>query len=204
MKVSSNPNQDNGGVLDRLRARRAERRIGNTSVRDASGQELLDMLSAYGPDSPMMKGEYNPRGREIIMYSDDEDTLKHEQTHAAQYGPLQRLAKRINDGYTANIQSPNMRKAYRKLTSGKDMVDDREFNDAGKYVMSSGEEFEATIGTGVNAAKDSGVDFNKTYDEVLSSLKSMESPTNNTTGLIKFMQNKFSENQKELILKTFR
>jgi len=196
--------QDGGGIFKKLRQRRADRRIEKTPVRDASSQEVLEMLASYGADSPMMQGEYDPREKEIVMYKDDPDTLKHEQVHATQYGPLQRLAKRMNDERSARIQDPSKRKAYRELTSGRNMVDDRSFNPAGQYVLGKGEEFEAVLDTGVNAAKEKGVNFNASFEEILSQLKNIPSPTNNMRGLMKFMSNKFTKEQRDLILKSIR
>ena len=195
---------DNGGLLEDLRQKRAERRIERTPVRDASSQEVLEMLASYGPDSPMMQGEYDPRAKEIVMYKDDPDTLKHEQIHASQYGPLQRLAKRMNDERSARIQDPVKRKIYRKLSEDISPEVFEGFNDAGKFIMDKGEEFEAVLDTGVNAAKEIGVDFTGSFDDIKTQLKAVQSPTNNMTGLIKFMENTFTDKQKDLILKALR
>jgi len=191
-----------GGLFQRLRDKRAERRIDKTPVRQARTSELLDVLAS---DQPTTKGRYYPKEKEIVMYRDDDpDTLKHEQVHASQYGPLQRLSYLLKFNDSARIQDPAKRKTYRKLTSGKNIVDDREFNPAGQYVLSRGEEFEAVLDTGVNAAKEQGVDFSKSYDDILSQLLSAPSPTNNMTGLRKFMDNKFTKEQRDLILKSIR
>jgi len=191
-----------GGLFQRLRDKRAKRRIDKTPVRQARTSELLDVLAS---DQPTTKGRYYPKEKEIVMYRDDDpDTLKHEQVHASQYGPLQRLSYLLKFNDSARIQDPAKRKTYRKLTSGKNIVDDREFNPAGQYVLSRGEEFEAVLDTGVNAAKEQGVDFSKSYDDILSQLLSAPSPTNNMTGLRKFMDNKFTKEQRDLILKSIR
>ena len=203
MKIK-NPSYKNGGLFEALRNKRAERRIAKTPVRDANSQEVLEMLASYGPDSPMMQGEYDPRAKEIVMYKDDPDTLKHEQVHAAQYGPLQRLAKKINDERSARIQDPIKRRAYRKLSENISPEVFEGFNRAGKLVLNKGEEFEAVLNTGVNAAKEQGVDFSKSYDDILSQLLNAPSPTNNMTGLMKFMDNKFTKKQRGLILKSIR
>ena len=193
---------DDGGLFQRLRDNRAERRINKTPVRQARTSELLDVLAS---DQPTTKGRYYPKEKEIVMYRDDDpDTLKHEQVHASQYGPLQRLAYSLKFNDSAKIQDPAKRRAYRKLTSGKNIVDDRQFNPAGQYVLSRGEEFEAVLDTGVNAAKEQGVDFSKSYDDILSQLLNAPSPTNNMTGLRKFMDNKFTKEQRDLILKSIR
>ena len=196
--------QDGGGIFKKLRERRANRRIEKTPVRDASSQEVLEMLSSYGADSPMMQGEYDPREKEIVMYKDDSDTLKHEQVHAAQYGPLQRLAKRMNDERSAPIQDPTKRKVYRKLSENISPEAYAAFNRAGKLILDKGEEFEAVLDTGVNAAKEKGVNFNASFEEILSQLKNIPSPTNNMRGLMKFMSNKFTKEQRDLILKSIR
>jgi len=196
--------QDGGGIFKKLRQRRADRRIAKTPVRDATGSEVLEMLSSYGADSPMMRGEYNPREKEIIMYKDDPDALKHEQVHAAQYGPLQRLAKRMNDERSAAIQDPTKRKVYRKLSENISPEAYADFNIAGKLILDRGEEFEAVLDTGVNAAKEKGVNFNASFEEILSQLKNIPSPTNNMRGLMKFMSNKFTKEQRDLILKSIR
>ena len=193
---------DDGGLFQRLRDNRAERRINKTPVRQARTSELLDVLAS---DQPTTKGRYYPKEKEIVMYRDDDpDTLKHEQVHAYQYGPLQRLAYSLKFNDSARIQDPAKRKAYRKLTRGKNIVDDRQFNFAGQYLLSKGEEFEAVLDTGVNAAKEQGVDFSKSYDDILSQLLNATSPTNNMKGLMKFMDNKFTKDQRDLILKSIR
>jgi len=196
--------QDGGGIFKKLRERRADRRIEKTPVRDASSQEVLEMLSSYGADSPMMQGEYDPRKKEIVMYKDDADTLKHEQVHAAQYGPLQRLAYRMNQDRSAPIQDPTKRKVYRKLSENISPEAYAAFNRAGKLILDKGEEFEAVLDTGVNAAKEKGVNFNVSFEEILSQLKNIPSPTNNMIGLMKFMENRFTREQRDLILKSIR
>jgi len=195
---------DNGGLFKALRERRADRRIEKTPVRDASSQEVLEMLSSYGADSPMMQGEYDPIEKEIVMYKDDPDTLKHEQVHAAQYGPLQRLAYRMNQDRSAPIQDPTKRKVYRKLSENISPEAYAAFNRAGKLILDKGEEFEAVLDTGVNAAKEKGVNFNASFEEILSQLKNVPSPTNNMIGLMKFMENRFTKEQRDLILKSIR
>ena len=195
---------DNGGIFEALREKTAERRIAKTPVRDANSSDLLDMLDNYKESVGVPAGQYDPKEREIVMFKDDPDTLKHEQVHASQYGPLQRLAYRVDSDRSARIQDPTTRKSYRKLTSGKDMVDDRTFNPAGQYILGKGEEFEAVLGTGVNAAKEKGVNFNASFEEILSQLKNIPSPTNNMKGLMKFMSNKFTTKQRDLILKSIR
>ncbi len=196
--------QDGGGIFKKLRQRRANRRIEKTPVRDASSQEVLEMLSSYGADSPMMQGEYDPREKEIVMYKDDADTLKHEQVHATQYGPLQRLAYRMNQDRSAPIQDPTKRKVYRKLSENISPEAYAAFNRAGKLILDKGEEFEAVLDTGVNAAKEKGVNFNVSFEEILSQLKNIPSPTNNMIGLMKFMENRFTREQRDLILKSIR
>ena len=152
----------------------------------------------------MMQGEYDPREKEIVMYKDDADTLKHEQVHAAQYGPLQRLAYRMNQDRSAPIQDPTKRKVYRKLSENISPEAYAAFNRAGKLILDKGEEFEAVLDTGVNAAKEKGVNFNVSFEEILSQLKNVPSPTNNMIGLMKFMENRFTREQRDLILKSIR
>jgi len=195
---------DNGGILEALRQRRAERRIEKTPVRDASSQEALEMLASYGPDNPMMRGEYSPENKEIVMYKDDPDALKHEEVHASQYGPLQRLARKMDKDYSARIQDPAKRRSYRKLSADISPEAFKEFNDAGRFIMNEGEEFEAVLTTAVNAAKEMGVDFTGSFDDIKNQLKAVQSPTNNMTGLMKFMENTFTEKQKDLILQSLR
>lgn len=195
---------DEGGLFEALRQRRADRRVKKTPVRDASTQEVLEMLAGYGAGNPMIQGEYDPREKEIVMYNDDSDILKHEQVHAAQYGPLQRLAYKMNPDRSARIQDPAKRKAYRKLSIDISPEVFEGFNDAGKYVMDKGEEFEAVLDTGVNASREMGVNFNVSFDDILSQLQDIESPTNNMKGLMKFMDNPFTDKQKDLILKALR
>lgn len=194
-----------------------DNRVANTPVRDATSEEVLEMLSSFGPDSPMLQGEYDPREKEIVMYKDDLDTLKHEQVHASQYGPLQRMWYKMNDNGNdpaykgARIQNKPMRKAYKQLTKGKNQVQDlllpdneRTFNAAGQYVLNTGEEFEAVLNTGINAAKSQGVNFNSSFDDVYSQLLNIKNPTNNMRGLTKFMSNKFTDAQKDIIFKAIQ
>tara|TARA_R110000823_G_scaffold142063_1_gene271840 strand:- start:950 stop:2317 length:1368 start_codon:yes stop_codon:yes gene_type:complete len=195
---------DDGGILEALRQRRADRRIEKTPVRDASSQEVLEMLASYGPNKPMMRGEYSPENKEIVMYKDDPDALKHEEVHASQYGPLQRLARNMDKDYSARIQDPAKRRSYRKLSADISPEAFKEFNDAGRFIMNEGEEFEAVLTTAVNAAKEMGVDFTGSFDDIKNQLKAVQSPTNNMTGLMKFMENTFTEKQKDLILQSLR
>ena len=71
-------------------------------------------------------------------------------------------------------------------------------------ILDKGEEFEAVLDTGVNAAKEKGVNFNVSFEEILSQLKNIPSPTNNMIGLMKFMENRFTREQRDLILKSIR
>ena len=199
---------ENGGKLnslvDRMREKRAKRRIEKTPVRDAGSQEVLEMLASYGPDNPMMRGEYSPENREIVMYTDDPDALKHEEVHASQYGPLQRLARKMDKDYSARIQDPAKRRSYRELSADISPEAFKGFNDAGRFIMNEGEEFEAVLTTAVNAAKEMGVDFTGSFDDIKNELKAVQSPTNNMTGLMKFMENTFTDKQKDLILQALR
>ena len=195
---------DNGGILEALRQRRAERRIEKTPVRDASSQEALEMLASYGPDSPMMQAEYSPENREIVMYTGDPDARKHEEVHVSQYGPLQRLARKMDSDYSARIQDPAKRRSYRELSADISPEAFKGFNDAGRFIMNEGEEFEAVLTTAVNAAKEMGVDFTGSFDDIKNQLKTVQSPTNNMTGLMKFMDNTFTDKQKDLILQALR
>ena len=192
---------DEGGLFEALRQRRAERRIEKTPVRYAGADEVLKQLASYSDDDKFMLGEYSPENKEIVMYVDDPDILKHEQVHATQYGPLQRLARKMDSEYSARIQDPKKRKSYRKLSGDISPEIYETFNDAGKFILGQGEEFEAVLTTGVNAAKEMGVDFTKSFDEIKAQLEAISSPTNNIRGLMKFMQNPFTEKQKNLILK---
>ena len=146
-----------------------------------------------------------------------DDTLEHEQKHASQYGPFSRMWYKMNDNGMdpsykgARIQDKPMRKAFRKLTKGKNQVQDlllpdneRTFNAAGQYVLNKGEEFEAVLSTGINAAQKHGIDFNGSFDNILSQLNAIpeEERSNNLRGLTKFMGNTFTEEQKEIIFKS--
>ena len=191
-------------LVDKMKEKRA-RRIQKTPVRDASSQEVLEMLASYGADSPMMRAEYSPENREIVVYkTDDPDVLKHEQVHARQYGPLQRLARKMDKDYSARIQDPKKRRSYRKLSRDISPEVYETFNDAGKFILGQGEEFEAVLTTAVNAAKEMGVDFTGSFDDIKNQLKAVQSPTNNMTGLMKFMENTFTDKQKDLILQALR
>ena len=52
--------------------------------------------------------------------------------------------------------------------------------------------------------KEKGVNFNASFEEILSQLKNVPSPTNNMIGLMKFMENRFTREQRDLILKSIR
>ena len=213
------PKAQFGKGLKKLQQKIRDNRVANTPVRDATSDEVLEMLSSFGPNSPMLQGEYYPREKEIVMYKDDLDTLKHEQVHASQYGPLQRMWYKMNDNGNdpaykgARIQNKPMRKAYKQLTKGKNQVQDlllpdneRTFNAAGQYVLNTGEEFEAVLNTGVNAAKQVGVNFNGSFDNIYSQLVNLKDTdtTNNLRGLRKFMSNKFTDAQKDIIFKAIQ
>lgn len=211
------PKAQFGKGLKKLQQKIRDNRVANTPVRDATSEEVLEMLSSFGPDSPMLQGEYDPREKEIVMYKDDLDTLKHEQVHASQYGPLQRMWYKMNDNGNdpaykgARIQNKPMRKAYKQLTKGKNQVQDlllpdneKTFNAAGQYVLNTGEEFEAVLNTGINAAKLQGVSFNSSFDDIYSQLLNIKNPTNNMRGLTKFMSNKFTDAQKDIIFKAIQ
>ena len=194
--------------LKKGKDKKAQRRLDKTSVRDASSEEILDMLASYGPDSSMMRGQYKPEKNEIVMYSDDPDALQHEMIHSTQYGPLRRLAFKMTrgEGVSGRIQDPTKRNAYKDLISSIPTEKFEGLNRAGKFILGEGdgEEFEAVLTTGVNAGKERGVDFTKSFDEIKIQLETAESPTNNMTGLMKFMDNDFTEEQKNLVVSAIR
>ena len=213
------PKAQFGKGLKKLQQKIRDNRVANTPVRDATSEEVLEMLSSFGPDSPMLQGYYNPREKEIVMYKDNLDTLKHEQVHASQYGPLQRMWYKMNDNGMdpsykgARIQDKPMRKAYRKLTKGKNQVQDlllpdneRTFNAAGQYVLNRGEEFEAVLSTGINAAQKYGINFDGSFDNILSQLNTIPGGErfNNLRGLTKFMSNAFTDAQRDIIFKAIQ
>ena len=112
------------------------------------------MLDRYKPeyegtgnDPRNRMGHYDPKEKEIVIWRDNvgdnyDDTVKHEQIHASQYRPLQRLATSLDFQDSPRIRDREMRKAYKKLNQGDNVVDYSGFNDAGRYVLDNREEYE--------------------------------------------------------------
>ena len=216
------PKAQFGKGLKNLQQKIRDNRVANTPIRDAGGLDVINMLDNWQPGDETNMGHYDPRTNEIVMWRENagdnyDDTLEHEQKHASQYGPFSRMWYKMNDNGMdpsykgARIQDKPMRKAYRKLTKGKNQVQDlllpdneRTFNAAGQYVLNKGEEFEAVLSTGINAAQKHGIDFNGSFDNILSQLNAIpeEERSNNLRGLTKFMGNTFTEEQKEIIFKS--
>lgn len=216
------PEAQFGKGLKKLQQKIRDNRVANTPIRDAGGLDAINMLDNWQPGDETNMGHYDPRTNEIVMWRENagdnyDDALEHEQIHASQYGPFSRMWYKMNDNGMdpsykgARIQDKPMRKAYRKLTKGKNQVQDlllpdneRTFNAAGQYVLNKGEEFEAVLSTGINAAQKHGINFDGSFDNILSQLNTIpeEERSNNLRGLTKFMSNAFTEEQKEIIFKS--
>lgn len=216
------PKAQFGKGLRNLQQKIRDNRVANTPVRDAGGLDAINMLDSWQPGDENNFGHYDPKNDEIVMWRENagdeyDDALEHEKIHASQYGPFSRLWYKMNDNGMdpsykgARIQDKPMRKAYRKLTKGKNQVQDlllpdneRTFNAAGQYVLNKGEEFEAVLSTGINAAQKHGINFDGSFDDILSQLNTIpeEERSNNLRGLTKFMSNAFTEEQKEIIFKS--
>jgi hypothetical protein len=204
-----------GKWIDGVKDRQNTRRIDRTPIREANTSDLLQLLgNDYEPGDETRKGHYDPKEKEIVIWrnniendGDYDDTVKHEQVHASQWGVFNRIAEALDLQDNPRIRDREMRKAYRKLNQGDDIIDYSGFNAAGKYLLDDREEYEAVLTTGINAAREMGVDFSGSFDDVEAQLKKIESPTNNMTGLMKFMdqdQNTFTQNQKDIIFQSFQ
>ena len=101
-----------GGLFQKLRDKRAKRRLGRTNVRNFPTGEVLESLAGTNPYS----GYFRPDTRDVYMspVTGDKSVMDHELIHSTQMGPLQQMADAL--GFNAGrIQDKNSRKAFRKL-----------------------------------------------------------------------------------------
>lgn len=166
---------------------------------------MAPFMESYGKDQPYLPAGYVRPDQTIVTFKkpgapEDEDVLAHELVHAGQKGIF---------GY--RTQDPTVRRAISKLIRSTGREGERELNFPAKYVTMnpagknrSKIEFEAIVGTGVGSASNRGVDFSKSYDEILAQLKSDKNATQNMRLLAGLMDNDWSDKEKNLILKAIR
>ena len=162
-------------------------------------------------------GEYNPATREITLYREDPDVLKHEMTHAAQYGPLRTLASKAAkaldmEAPEGRIQNKEVRKAYKDFYKG--FSPDQKLNFAGDYMANSGGEFEAIVSSATDAAQRMGVDLSGDFQQVKSKLfkQILDNPGSQATDMqnIRLLygsmanSNNLSSSQKDALVRAIR
>ena len=167
-----------------------------------------------------------------------EDVIEHEEAHVTQHSPILSF---FNGEPSLRVQNPDIRRATRRLQNsiakwqrknpGQDFfgtmpTDENIPNEPEKFaagymlgMLPEGSrwtggthEYEAIAQGAKNEMEDFGIDLNKSYDEVLSDLKTLGSDAElkgkgivNLRHLRNFMENpQFSDKQKELIMKSLR
>lgn len=210
-----------GGLFQKLRDKRAKRRLGRTNVRNFPTGEVLESLAGTNPYS----GYFRPDTRDVYMspVTGDKSVMDHELIHSTQMGPLQQMADAL--GFNAGrIQDKNSRKAFRKLYRSikkeDTILDDlyrkqqieqgRKGNEIrsglGDYMMGKKAqdiEFDAIIKSGLSSAANKGLDLsNKTFDEVLNELnQTKSSESTNMHHLRRFMNDtSWTDKQKVFIM----
>ena len=214
----------NGGVLsqiaDRMRERRAQRRLGRTNVEqlemtDEEAQQIEDQIAdATGGSARSAVGFFDPPSRTIAVDFDDRgdankpsdpnEILTHELIHSTQYGPLRQLAHALDFETAGRIQDPIIRKSFkdlRKTIRRRDMGDN--LSELGNYMAGDrGQraEYEAIMKTGISSALSKGVDLSGGFDSIARNLQ-QNSGTTNIRMLADFMNNDWDQNQKEIIMR---
>jgi hypothetical protein len=213
---------------DRMREKRAERRLGRTDIMNMPTEEVLDYLA--GKDNTA--GYFRSGTGDVYMnpVTSDESVEDHELIHSTQMGPLQRLASSFSTNRgglldrAGRIQDRDSRKAFKKLYRSikkeDTVLDDiyrkwqteqgREGDEIrsglGDYMMgkkAADIEFDAIVKSGISSAAGKGVDLsNKTFDEVLNELnQAKESESTNMHHLRRFMgDTSWTDEQKGFIM----
>ena len=175
--------------------RRYDRRVGRTPIVDAAVPDILRAMSQMrmDVDNKLPAGSYIMDERKIIQYPDQGgDVLEHEKIHASQHNILNRL----------RVQEPEIRRASRRL--GRSITDEQmqSLNEAGRYI-SQPHELEAHIRAATPRMTEMGLrldDFDATL-EGLERAYEEGSANQNMTNLMYFMQNDWSPDQKNNIMR---
>ena len=159
-------------IVDRMRDRRAQRRLGRTTIQPDNPEYLEGSAGMFNQYFQEVEGI---PGRSIVLDPEigDESVLTHELIHSTQYGPLQRLAAGLGFRNSGRIQDRDSRKAFRKLFRSLDPKT-QTFNRMGEYMVGGKDddiEFDAIIKSAISSAKKRGYDLSgKTYGEILDTL----------------------------------
>lgn len=191
------------------REARAKRRRERTSVRKANWKELkenLEQFDPYAKDSHVSAGFFNPYDREIVMFTDSPDVLEHEQTHAAQFGPLSRLALAIGAENAGRVQERDKRRGQKKILKSLTKDQWENMGKGGRYTLGSGIEFEAITNAGFNSLKKRYGEIGQDFNSIKTQLESIpEDETNPNLRLLRAtMQGLTTEKQKDLFMKSVR
>jgi len=163
---------DNGGLFEALREKRAQRRLGRTTIQPYDTAELGGSAGIFNQYLQEVQGI--PR-RSIALdpETSDDSVLTHELIHTTQFGPLQQIAAELDFKDAGRIQDKDTRKAFRKLYKSIDPKT-QSLNRLGKFMVGGKErdiEFDAVIKSAISSAKKRGYDLSgKTYDEILNTL----------------------------------
>tara|TARA_R100001086_G_scaffold249695_1_gene190402 strand:- start:64 stop:795 length:732 start_codon:yes stop_codon:yes gene_type:complete len=189
---------------DRIREKRAERRIARTPIKTESSANVLQALADQDKKGAFSEGYYMPGDKEITMRTSPgspsyDDVKKHEETHAAQHSPLLSL---LYGEPILRVQDPDVRRSTRKLlrsirkwerkNPGKSFfgnipekpVDDPQafaaaymlgLTPEGSAFTGGLHEYEAIVNASKSTARDLGINLNRSFDEVLNDLESLGS-----------------------------
>jgi hypothetical protein len=210
-------------LADRMRERRAERRLGRTDVKQSEMTDkqlnyMMDLIGATtGGAGRPPAGYFDPRTRtaevdfderfkpdDLNKPTDPNEILTHELIHSTQYGPLRQLAEKLGFDTAPRVQDPEIRDSFkdlRRTIKQRGMEDS--LSDYGNYMAGSRSqrgEYEAIMKTGITSALAQGVDLSGDFDSIAKNLKE-NAGTTNIRQLADFMNNDWDENQKQIIMR---
>ena len=163
---------DEGGLLEALRQRRAQRRLDRTTIQPYN-PEFLGKDTAGRFNQYLQEVQGVPRRSLVLDPDADDSVLTHELIHSTQYGPLQQIAAELDFKGAGRIQDKDSRKAFKKLFKSIDPKT-QTFNSIGEFMIGGKEqdiEFDAIIKSAISSAKKRGYDLSgKTYGEILDTL----------------------------------
>jgi len=203
--IKKNKTYENGGLFDKLRERRAERRLKKVPVTTASTEEVLSNLAQAGERGGSSAGYYDTRDKEIVMFTSPadkgyEDVKTHEEFHVTQHSPI--LSFLAGEG-VLRVQNPDVRKATRKLirsvdkweknNPGKSFIGELNVKDVSQTptAMATGymlgrlpeglnftggvHEYEAITGSAKKMMDRMGINTNVSFDDLLNTLEGLGS-----------------------------
>ena len=210
-------------LADRMRERRAERRLGRTKVKqsemtDEELNQMMNLIAATtGGAAAPSAGYFNPATRtaevdfderfkpdDLNKPTDPNEILTHELIHSTQFGPLRQLAEKLGFDTAPRVQDPEIRDSFkdlRKTIKQRGMEDS--LSDYGNYMAGSRSqrgEYEAIMKTGITSALAQGVDLSGDFDSIAKNLEE-NAGTTNIRQLADFMDNDWDENQKQIIMR---